>query len=98
MDLPVTPLAGKASRDCPQLTLGVMRAADLPCEQEWIHEKYMGELLSGVVRPETRAGLRAIVEQLRNGTASTGCFSPVPSCRCSFARTLITVSRSWIPP
>ena len=36
-----------------------------PSEQSFIHEKYMGELLLGVFRDETRAGLLAIVDQLR---------------------------------
>lgn len=34
-------------------------------EQAYIHEKYMGELVKGVVLPETRAGLLAIVERLK---------------------------------
>jgi len=34
-------------------------------EQEWIHDRYMGELLLGVFRPETHDGLLAIVEQMR---------------------------------
>lgn len=34
-------------------------------EQAYIHEKYMGELVQGVVLPETRAGLLAIVERLK---------------------------------
>ena len=33
-------------------------------EQAWIREKYMGELVHGVVRPETRAGLLGIVDRL----------------------------------
>lgn len=33
-------------------------------EQNYIHEKYIGELLKNIFRPETRAGLLAIVEQL----------------------------------
>lgn len=34
-------------------------------EQDFIHEKYMGELVKGVFRPETRERLLAIVERLR---------------------------------
>ena len=34
-------------------------------EQDWIHEKYMNELLEGVVLPETREGLLAIADRLR---------------------------------
>lgn len=35
-------------------------------DQDWIHEKYFGELLQGVVLPETRDGLLGIVERLRD--------------------------------
>jgi len=34
-------------------------------EQAYIHDKYMNELLHGIIRPETRARLLAIVEQLK---------------------------------
>src|SRR6185295_4728091 len=34
-------------------------------EQAYIHEKYLGELLKNVFRPETHDGLAAIVDQLR---------------------------------
>src|SRR6185436_3330442 len=34
-------------------------------EQTYIHDKYIGELLNNIFTPETRAGLLAIVEQLR---------------------------------
>jgi aspartate racemase len=34
-------------------------------DQDWIHEKYFGELLLGVVKDETRDGLLAIVERLK---------------------------------
>ena len=36
-------------------------AADL----EYVHDKYMGELVRGVFLPETRAGLLAVVDRLR---------------------------------
>jgi aspartate racemase len=36
-------------------------AADL----EYVHDKYMGELVSGLFLPETRAGILAVVERLR---------------------------------
>ena len=42
------------------ITVVVPDAAD----QEYIHEKYMGELVPGVFLPETRAGLLAIVDRL----------------------------------
>jgi aspartate racemase len=35
-------------------------------DQEYVHEKYMGELVSGVVRPETKAGLLAVVERMKS--------------------------------
>jgi aspartate racemase len=35
-------------------------------DQDWIHEKYFGELLEGIVREETRDGLLSIVERLRD--------------------------------
>jgi len=34
-------------------------------DQDYIHEKYMGELVHGVFRDETRRGLLAIVDRLR---------------------------------
>jgi aspartate racemase len=34
-------------------------------EQSWIHDRYMGELLKGVFRPETHAGLLDIVQHLQ---------------------------------
>jgi aspartate racemase len=34
-------------------------------EQTYIHEKYIGELLNNIFTEETRAGLLAIVDQLR---------------------------------
>lgn len=40
----------------------VVPAAD---EQAYIHDKYMNELVHGIIRPETRAGLLTIVERLR---------------------------------
>ena len=43
--------------------------APQPAEQEYIHEKYMGELVAGILLPETRAGLLAIARlmQTRHG-------------------------------
>lgn len=43
------------------IDLVVPDAADL----EYVHEKYMGELVSGLFLPETRAGILAVVERLR---------------------------------
>ncbi|MGZ5005024.1 MAG: aspartate/glutamate racemase family protein, partial [Chthoniobacterales bacterium] len=36
-----------------------------PAEQEFIHDKYMNELVNGVFRPETRARLLSIVERMK---------------------------------
>src|SRR5207237_3937284 len=35
-------------------------------EQNYIHEKYMGELLNNIFLPETREGLLAIVDRMEN--------------------------------
>ena len=35
-------------------------------EQNYVHEKYMGELLNNIFLPETRQGLLAIVDRIRN--------------------------------
>jgi aspartate racemase len=34
-------------------------------DQEYVHGKYMGELVSGLYLPETRDGLLAVVERLK---------------------------------
>jgi aspartate racemase len=41
-------------------------------DQNYIHEKYMGELVPGVFLPETRAGLLAIVDRLTRQTGIEG--------------------------
>src|SRR5882672_2569680 len=41
-------------------------------EQTYIHEKYLGELLHDIFSPETRAGLLAIVDRLRERDAIEG--------------------------
>jgi aspartate racemase len=35
-----------------------------PADQDYIHEKYLGELLNGIFLPETRDGLLAIVDRM----------------------------------
>lgn len=50
--------------------LGV--ALPSPEDQDYVHEKYMGELVAGVFRPETKAGLLAVVERLRSREALDG--------------------------
>jgi len=34
-------------------------------EQDYIHEKYLGELVNGIIKPETRDGLLAIVDRMK---------------------------------
>lgn len=48
---------------------GLMRAGIemvLPSseDQDYVHEKYMGELVNGVVRPETKDGLVAVIDRM----------------------------------
>jgi aspartate racemase len=44
---------------------GITLAVPEPDEQAYIHDKYMRELVNGVILPETREGLLAIVESLK---------------------------------
>jgi aspartate racemase len=44
---------------------GVSVLAPEPADQEYIHEKYMGELVKGVFLPETRRELLAVAERMR---------------------------------
>ena len=44
---------------------GITLVVPAPDEQDYIHEKYMTELVNGVFLPDTRRGLLAIVERLR---------------------------------
>jgi len=41
-------------------------------EQTWIHEKYMQELLKGIIQPETRARLLAIIKTLKERSQIDG--------------------------
>jgi aspartate racemase len=43
---------------------GIAVSVPEPDEQDYIHDKYMGELVKGILLPETRAGLLAIVDRL----------------------------------
>jgi aspartate racemase len=45
---------------------GITLVTPSPDEQTTIHDKYMGELVNGVVRPETRERLLAIVARLKD--------------------------------
>lgn len=41
-------------------------------DQAYIHDKYMGELINGIFLPETRAGLLAIADRLKQKTRVEG--------------------------
>lgn len=45
---------------------GLSVLAPAPEDQAFIHDKYMGELVNGIIRPETRAGLLAIAGRMRD--------------------------------
>jgi len=45
---------------------GLTVVAPGPGEQAYIHDKYMGELVNGIIRPETRARLLAIAGRMRD--------------------------------
>lgn len=45
---------------------GITLALPGDAEQDYIHERYMGELVNGVFLPETRAGLIAIARRLKD--------------------------------
>ena len=44
---------------------GIAVVAPDPADLEYVHAKYMGELVPGVFPPETRVGLLAVVERMR---------------------------------
>lgn len=44
---------------------GMTIVAPQPTERDYIHEKYLGELVNGVIKPETRDGLLAIAERMK---------------------------------
>lgn len=44
---------------------GIALVVPSPDDQNYIHEKYMGELINGVIRPETRQGLLDITEKMK---------------------------------
>ena len=45
---------------------GIQTVLPSPEDREYVHEKYMGELLAGLVRPETKNGLVAVVERMKS--------------------------------
>jgi aspartate racemase len=44
---------------------GIALVSPTAAEQDFIHEKYMGELVQGIIRSETRTALLAIAERMR---------------------------------
>jgi aspartate racemase len=44
---------------------GIQVVAPQPQEQDYIHEKYLGELVAGILLPETRAGLLKIAQLMK---------------------------------
>jgi len=44
---------------------GIAVVAPEPAERDWLHERYVGELLKGDFREETRRGVEALVARLR---------------------------------
>ena len=45
---------------------GIAVVAPEAADRAYIHEKYMGELVSGIIRPETREGLMSAARRLRD--------------------------------
>ena len=45
---------------------GIEMTLPSPEDQDYVHGKYMGELVNGVIRPETKEGLLAVVERMRS--------------------------------
>jgi aspartate racemase len=51
---------------------GIQMALPSPEDQEYVHEKYMSELVSGLIRPETKDGLLAVVERMESNEKIDG--------------------------
>jgi len=51
---------------------GIAVVVPEPADQDYIHEKYLGELVNGIFLPETRAGLLAIVDRMARQNAIDG--------------------------
>jgi aspartate racemase len=51
---------------------GIMLIVPDPVDQEYIHHKYMSELINGLFLPETREALLAIAERLKEKTDIQG--------------------------
>ena len=44
---------------------GIALVAPNQEEQDYIHDRYLGELVQGIIRPETREAILAIVDRMR---------------------------------
>jgi len=44
---------------------GLTMVLPSPEDQDYVHEKYMGELVNSLIRPETKAGLLSVVERMK---------------------------------
>ncbi len=53
-------------------TAGISLVTPQPGEQTYIHDKYMGELVKGIILPETRQRLLAIVDRLKEQDSIDG--------------------------
>jgi aspartate racemase len=45
---------------------GLAMALPSPEDQDYVHEKYLGELVNSLIRPETKAGLLAVVARMKD--------------------------------
>ncbi|MEO8335095.1 MAG: aspartate/glutamate racemase family protein [bacterium] len=54
-------------------------------ERTWVHARYIGELLKGDFRDDTREQFIALITRIRDEQRGTASYSAVPSCRCFFA-------------
>ena len=52
-------------------------------QQEFIHQKYMGELVNGIILEETKRNLLGIVDFLKKEEGIQGLIWAVPNCRSS---------------
>ena len=51
---------------------GIEVVVPKPTDQDYIHDKYMNELINGVFLPETRAGLLAVVDRVKETSGIDG--------------------------
>jgi aspartate racemase len=51
---------------------GIALAMPQPVEQDYIHQKYLGELVDGIIKPETRDGLLAIASRMKKNEGIEG--------------------------